>query len=98
MALLLGVEREKAARFSFLMVLIPILGASLLKVKDYVSAPVEGEQLPFLVLFVGFVAASVSGFLACKWMVGIVKKGKLSYFAIYCFIIGLIAIISQVWG
>ena len=96
-ALLLGVEREKAARFSFLMVLIPILGASLLKVKDYVSAPAGGEHIPFLVLLIGFISASVSGFLACKWMVGIVKKGKLSYFAIYCLVIGLIAILSQLW-
>ncbi len=92
-ALILGVERSKAARFSFLMVLIPILGASLLELMDYAENP-SAHSINTLSLILGFLAAFVSGFIACKWMVKIVKNGKLTYFAIYCFIVGLIAIIS----
>jgi len=96
-ALLLGVEKSKATRFSFLMVLVPILGASLLKLKDYFEAPLAYEGLAVSSIFVGFVASFVAGYIACKWMVGIVRKGKLTYFAIYCLVVGLIAIISQIW-
>lgn len=92
-ALILGVERSKAARFSFLMVLIPILGASLLELLDYAENPAV-HSIDSLSLVLGFLAAFVSGFLACKWMVKIVKNGKLTYFAVYCFIVGVIAIIA----
>jgi undecaprenyl-diphosphatase len=92
--LLVGVEKEKAARFSFLMVLIPILGASLLEIKDFIEAPAAYDSLSGLVLVLGFLAAFISGLFACQWMIGIVKRGKLIYFAIYCFIIGCIAIIT----
>ena len=92
--LLVGVEKEKAARFSFLMVLIPILGASLLEIKDFIEEPVAHNSLSGLVLVLGFLAAFLSGLFACQWMIGIVKRGKLIYFAIYCFIIGCIAIIT----
>ncbi len=92
-ALILGVERSKAARFSFLMVLIPILGASLLEMMDYAENP-SLHTIDAVSLIVGFLAAFVSGYIACKWMIKIVKKGKLTYFAIYCFIVGAIAIIS----
>ena len=92
-ALLTGVEKEKAARFSFLMVLAPILGATLLELKDYMEMPAGGaDSLSGVVLLAGFLAAFISGLLACRWMISIVKKGKLIYFAIYCFIIGTIAI------
>ena len=96
-ALLLGVEKNKATRFSFLMVLIPILGASMLKLKDYFEAPVVYEGLSGPAMVVGFMAAFLAGYVACKWMIGIVRKGKLTYFAAYCLVIGLIAIISQIW-
>lgn len=92
-ALILGVERSKAARFSFLMVLLPIMGASLLQVKDYIEEP-SIHQVGSFPLVIGFLAAFFSGFIACKWMIRIVRKGKLTHFAIYCFIVGLIAIIS----
>ena len=95
-ALLLGTERSRAARFSFLMVLIPILGASMLKLKDYMEMG-GSQNLSAMVLFTGFLAAFVSGYLACSWMIKIVKRGKLSYFAIYCIIVGLTAIISSYW-
>ncbi|MFY0654240.1 MAG: undecaprenyl-diphosphate phosphatase [Cyclobacteriaceae bacterium] len=94
-AILLGVDREKAARFSFLMVLIPILGATLIKVKHLYEAPELSADISGLALGLGFVAAFISGLLACKWMISIVKKGKLIYFAIYCFTIGALAIIAS---
>lgn len=93
-SLLIGVEKEKAARFSFLMVLLPIIGASLLEVKDFLEAPELVGRISGTALGLGFVAAFVAGLLACQWMLSIVKKGKLIYFAIYCFIVGVIAIIT----
>ncbi|WP_462248382.1 undecaprenyl-diphosphate phosphatase [Ekhidna sp.] len=92
-ALILGVEKSKAARFSFLMVLIPILGASLLELIDYSENP-GAHSIDTTTLVIGFFAAFISGFIACKWMIKLVKSGKLTYFAFYCFIVGLIAIIS----
>ena len=92
-ALILGVERSKAARFSFLMVLIPILGASLLEIIDY-SENTAVHAISVSSLIIGFIAAFISGFIACKWMIKIVKRGKLTYFAIYCLIVGIIAIIA----
>jgi undecaprenyl-diphosphatase len=89
MALVLGVSREKAAKFSFLMVLLPIIGASLLKIKKYIEFPDLEPEVNILALSLGFMAAFISG---CRWMVKIVKKGKLIYFSIYCFILGLTAI------
>lgn len=89
--LLLGVDKSRIARFSFLMVLPPILGATLLKVKDLVEAPPPNfDAVP---LIAGFIAAFVAGLFACLWMIELVKKGKLVYFAIYCFIVGTIAIL-----
>jgi len=93
-ALLLGVDRNKAARFSFLMVLPPIAGATLLELKDFMEAQAAGEAigLSFGALGVGFVAAFVSGLVACQWMIRLVQRGQLFYFAVYCFIVGLLAI------
>jgi undecaprenyl-diphosphatase len=92
-ALILGVDKEKATRFSFLMVLFPIIGATLLKVKDYFEAPSIAGGISTFALVVGFLAAFISGLLACTWMIRIVKSGKLIYFAYYCFVIGTISII-----
>lgn len=94
-ALLLGVERQGAARFSFLMVIIPILGAAVLKLYDYQSNPMA-ESVSVEVLVVGFLAAFVSGILACRWMIRLVAKGGLLFFAVYCGIVGTVAILSQV--
>ncbi|SMD35911.1 undecaprenyl-diphosphatase [Reichenbachiella faecimaris] len=91
-ALLLGVNKEKAARFSFLMVLPPILGAMLLKTKDFLENPEIASNISGMNLSVGFLAAFLSGLLACQWMITIVKKGKLIYFSIYCGIVGLLAV------
>lgn len=91
--LLLGNKKANIARFSFLMVLIPIIGANF---KDIYDGGASANGIGVIPLIVGFIAAFISGLLACKWMIGIVKKGKLLYFAIYCFIIGSIAVIYTV--
>lgn len=93
--IILGDKREQVARFSFLMVIIPILGAALLDIKDYITEPVEstGAAIGWLPMLVGFLASFIVGCLACKWMLDIVKKGKLVYFAIYCAIVGVLCIV-----
>ena len=90
--LLLGNNKAKLAQFSFLMVIPPILGEALLDVLKMVKGEDVAGDIPTLSLVVGFVAAFLSGCLACKWMINIVKKGKLIYFAIYCAIAGLVTI------
>ena len=90
--LLLGNNKAKLAQFSFLMVIPPILGEALLDVLKLVKGEDIAGDIPTLSLVVGFVAAFLSGCLACKWMINIVKKGKLIYFAIYCAIAGLVTI------
>lgn len=92
-ALLLGISKEKAAKFSFLMVLPPILGAAALKFKDYLEAPVAEVAADNMPIICGAIAAFVAGLAACTWMIKIVKKAKLSYFAIYCALAGLTAIV-----
>lgn len=91
MALLLGINKEKAAKFSFLMVIIPIVAANVKSVLD--GDLTASNSIGILPLLIGFAAAFISGLLACTWMINIVKKGKLIYFAIYCFIVGSIALI-----
>ena len=90
--LLLGNNKAKLAQFSFLMVIPPILGEALLDVLKLIKGEDIAGDIPTLSLVVGFVAAFLSGCLACKWMINIVKKGKLIYFAIYCAIAGLVTI------
>ena len=93
--LLLGNKKEKLAQFSFLMVIPPILGEALLDVKDIFEVGFSEAMsgLSPVAALVGFLAAFISGCFACKWMINIVKKGKLIWFAVYCFIVGGIAII-----
>ena len=93
--LLLGNKKERLAQFSFLMVIPPILGEALLDVKDMFELGVSNAMagLPPVSLIVGFLAAFISGCLACKWMINIVKKGKLIWFAVYCAVVGLATII-----
>ena len=88
-AVLLGVDRTKAAKFSFLMVVPLILGKV---TKDILSGGISLENSHFGVLAVGFIAAFISGLFACTWMISIVKRSKLSYFAIYCAVVGSLAI------
>ena len=91
--LLLGDNKAKLAQFSFLMVMPPILGEALLDGMKMMKGEAVAGDIPTLSLVVGFLAAFVSGCLACKWMINIVKKGKLIYFAIYCAIAGVITLI-----
>ena len=91
--LLLGDNKAKLAQFSFLMVIPPILGEALLDgMKIVKGAAVGTSDISVLSLVVGFLAAFISGCVACKWMINIVKKGKLIYFAIYCAIAGAVTI------
>jgi len=92
--LLLGVDKSKIARFSFLMVLAPIIGIAILDLKDYFEqmSAGQGGGSDMTLLAVGFLGAFLAGWAACTWMINIVKRGKLIYFAIYCAIIGVIAI------
>ena len=87
--LLLGNKKEKVAQFSFLMVIIPILGEAFLDLIKILKEPSEMEMLGISPIIFGFLAAFISGCFACKFMINIVKRGKLIYFAIYCFAIGI---------
>lgn len=88
--LILGKNRDEVARFSFLMVIIPVLGAALL---DIIKGDISSVLTPAVVA--GFIAAFVSGFLACSFMLRIVRKGNLFWFALYCAVIGVIALIAS---
>lgn len=88
-SVLLGIDRERSARFSFLMV-VPLI---LAKVgKDILSGDITMESSQIAPLSVGFIAAFITGLLACTWMIKLVKSSNLSWFAIYCIIIGSVAI------
>ena len=98
--LLLGCSRKTLAQFSFLMVIPPILGEAIIDFKHIVSPSAEylashgvTEPIPTSSLVVGFIAAFVSGCFACKWMISLVKKCKLIYFAIYCAVVGLTVLV-----
>ena len=90
--LILGINKAEIARFSFLMVVPPIMGAALLDFKDYMEQPLAHSH-GGMSLMAGFIAAFLTGLFACKWMIEIVKKGKIQYFAYYCFAVGLITIL-----
>jgi undecaprenyl-diphosphatase len=93
-SVLLGVDRSKAARFSFLMVVPVILGKM---AKDLLDGDFAAEGVDIMGLGLGFIAAFIAGLVACTWMIALVKRSKLSWFAIYCFIAGVAAMIwSQV--
>ena len=90
-SVLLGIDREKAARFSFLMVVPLILGKM---GKDIISGDILIESTTLMPLLTGFTAAFITGLFACQWMIRLVKKSKLKYFSFYCFLVGTISIIS----
>ena len=93
--LLLGNKKESLAQFSFLMVIPPILGEALLDVMKMMKGEDVFGSISTLPLVVGFLAAFISGCIACKWMISIVKRGKLIYFGIYCAIVGVVTIICS---
>ena len=92
-SVLLGIDREKAARFSFLMVVPLIFGKIAKDLIDLIKEPAAQESLNYAPYVLGFVFAFVTGMLACTWMIKLVKSSKLYYFSIYCFVIGIAAII-----
>jgi len=94
-AVLLGVDKTKSARFSFLMVVPLILGKV---AKDILSGDINFQGDDTLAMGAGFIAAFVAGLAACTWMIKLVRQSKLSYFAIYCLVVGLIAIAWSIWG
>jgi undecaprenyl-diphosphatase len=92
-ALLLGIERTKAVRFSFLMVLIPVFGANMLKIAT-LSSENEITITNTTPLIVGTLTAFLAGLAACKWMISIVAKGRIEFLSAYCLLAGLAAIIA----
>ncbi|MFD0861071.1 undecaprenyl-diphosphate phosphatase [Sungkyunkwania multivorans] len=94
-SVLLGNDKSKAARFSFLMVVPLIFGAI---AKDILGGELSFDSQQMLPLSLGFIAAFLSGLFACKWMIALVKNSKLTYFAIYCVIVGLLAIAFAIFG
>lgn len=95
--IIIGDKREQVAQFSFLMVIIPILGEALLDIKDMIAPAADAvvsDAIGFVPMLTGFLASFLVGCAACKWMLNIVKKGKLVWFAVYCVIVGAVCIAS----
>jgi undecaprenyl-diphosphatase len=88
--MMLGNKKSEIAKFSFLMVLIPVIGANILELK---SGDITTEGTSFMIILTGFITAFVSGYFACKWMIKFVMKGKLFWFAIYCIIVGIFSVL-----
>lgn len=96
--ILLGDRRDEVAQFSFLMVILPILGEALLDTKDMFEAQAAGiaqAEISWTVLLIGFVTAFAVGCAACRWMLSLVKKGKLVWFSIYCVAMAIICLLWQ---
>ena len=94
--IMLGNKKEKLAQFSFLMVIPPILGEALLDVLKAVKGEAVMGSIELIPLLVGFLAAFISGCLACKLMINLVKRGKLIYFGIYCAILGSLVVLMYI--
>ena len=94
-SVLLGVDKSRAARFSFLMV-VPLIFGKI--IKDVLSGDLSLQAEGLLPMTVGFVAAFIAGLAACTWMIRLVRNSKLTYFAIYCLIVGIIALTYVYWS
>lgn len=97
--IILGNKREAVAKFSFLMVIIPILGEALLDVvkalKDGTEAAAGATEVGMGAVIIGFLSAFIVGCLACRWMINLVKQGKLVWFAVYCIVVGVLCLIFK---
>ena len=94
----LGNKKENVAKFAFLMVILPVLGETLLDMVKVIKGDVSVfSSFSPVAMIVGFAAAFLSGLIACKWMINLVKKGKLIYFAIYCTVAGLFVFINSLF-
>jgi undecaprenyl-diphosphatase len=94
-SVLLGTDKTKSARFSFLMV-VPLIFGKIFK--DLLTGDLVSESFNYTSLGLGFIAAFISGLVACTWMIQLVRKSKLTYFALYCLIIGVLAIIMSYYN
>ena len=94
-SVLLGIDRTKAARFSFLMV-VPLIFGKI--AKDLLGGDINLQSSEIVPMGAGFIAAFLSGLLACTWMITLVKKSKLAYFSIYCAVVGVIAIVYALFN
>jgi undecaprenyl-diphosphatase len=88
--MMLGNKKSDIAKFSFLMVLIPVIGANLV---EMTKGDFSNEGTSFFIISIGFLTAFISGYFACKWMISIVKKGNLKWFAVYSIIVGIYSIL-----
>jgi undecaprenyl-diphosphatase len=88
--MMLGNKKSEIAKFSFLMVLVPVIGANLVEMR---SGEITTGGTSFIVILAGFIAAFVSGYFACRWMINLVKKGNLLWFAVYCILAGVFSIL-----
>jgi undecaprenyl-diphosphatase len=88
--LMIGNKKDEIARFSFLMVLVPVIGANLLEI---ISGDVNMSSTGLGIIVTGFIAAFISGYFACRWMITLVKRSRLIWFSIYCAIVGLLSIL-----
>jgi undecaprenyl-diphosphatase len=88
--MMIGNKKSDIAKFSFLMVLIPIIGANLAELR---SGDFSVEGTSGVVILIGFITAFISGYFACKWMINLVKKGNLFWFAVYCVLTGVFSIL-----
>jgi undecaprenyl-diphosphatase len=88
--LLIGNSKDQIAKFSFLMVLVPVIGANLLEI---VSGEIKTGSTGAGIIFLGFISAFISGYLACRWMIALVRRSKLIWFSFYCLIIGILSVL-----
>jgi undecaprenyl-diphosphatase len=88
--LMIGNRKDEIAKFSFLMVLVPVIGANLMEI---FSGEFNANSTGTGIIIIGFITAFISGYLACKWMIDLVKRSKLIWFSIYCVAAGLLAIL-----
>jgi undecaprenyl-diphosphatase len=88
--LMIGNSKNEIARFSFLMVLVPVIGANLLEI---LSEPAIAGSNSAAIILTGFITAFISGYMACRWMIGLVRRSKLIWFSIYCAVAGLLSIL-----
>jgi len=88
--MMLGNRKSDIAKFSFLMVLVPVIGANILEMS---SGDFTREGTSLIVILAGFLTALISGYLACKWMISIVKRGSLKWFALYCVLVGIYSLL-----
>ncbi|MBN2862841.1 MAG: undecaprenyl-diphosphate phosphatase, partial [Bacteroidales bacterium] len=88
--LLIGNSKNQIAKFSFLMVLVPVIGANLLEI---ISGEIRTGSTGAGIILLGFISAFISGYVACRWMIALVSRSKLIWFSVYCLIIGLLSVL-----